>query len=117
MIFITILLLLAPGLLAMRVAGKKEVKTWQDAVNTFATWMLNDLLIIIFANALIYLSKGAVQINFTAVYMEQNIYNSIYFNSFIVRYGLYAVTGAIILGLIERYFVAFLRRKGYIDKE
>ena len=117
MILITIFLLLAPGLLAIKVAGRKDVKTWQDTVNAFAACMLNNLLIIVFTNALMYLTKGNIQINFTDVYMEQNIYNSIYFNTFIVRYGIFAIAGAVILGLAERYMVKYLKKKGYIDKE
>lgn len=117
MILITIFLLLAPGLLAIRIAGQKQVKTWQDTVNAFAACMLDNLLIIIFANALMYLTKGNIQINFTDVYMEQNVYNSVYFNTFIVRYGIFSVVGAVILGLTERYFIGYLRKKGNIDKE
>lgn len=117
MIIVTIFLLLAPGLLAIKVAGRKEIKTWQDTVNTFASCMLNNLLIIVFTNALMYLTKGSIQINFTDVYMEQNVYNSIYYNTFIVRYGIFAIVGAILIGLTERYFVDFLRRKGYIEKK
>lgn len=117
MIIITILLLLAPGLLAIKIAGQMKVNTWKDTVNVLATWIINNLLIVIFTNVLIYLTKGAIQINLTTVYMEQNVYNSIYYNTFIIRYGIFAVIGAVILGIIERGLVGFLRKKGYLNKK
>lgn len=117
MIIITILLLLAPGLLAIKVAGQKKVKTWQDAVNMFAAWMLNDMLIVIFTNALMYITKGAGQVNFSTAYMEWNVYNSIYYNTFIIRYGLFAIIGAVGLGVVERLIVKFLKKKGLFDNE
>ena len=117
MIIISILLLIAPGLLAIKIAGQDKVQKWQDAVKAFVTWMVNDLLIVIFANGMIYLIKGSIQMNFSSVYMEQNIYNSIYYNTFIIRYGLCAVVGAIILGVMERCLIRALKRKGYIDKK
>ncbi|MBP3476348.1 MAG: hypothetical protein J6K48_08545 [Lachnospiraceae bacterium] len=111
MVCVIILLLLVPGMLTWKIAGKQELSTWKDVVRALAGWLVHDLIIVCLVYAVLYVTKGVNTVSFSTAYLGEEVYYSIYDISFVFRYSALALCAAAGLGILERIIGKLIGRR------
>ncbi len=111
MVCVVLLLLLVPGILTWQIEGGQEIDGWKDLCKAVAGWLVNDLVIVCLSYAALYVMKGVRTVSFSARYLGEEVYYSVYDISFVFRYSVLALLAAVGLGVAKRLSGKLFKRK------
>ncbi len=111
MICVAILLLFVPGILTWRISGVQNISDGKDIFMALANWLIHDLIILFCLYTVLYITKGSSTVSFSADYLGEEVYYSVYGIGFVFKYSAMALCASIAIGVAERIICGRKRRR------